>query len=74
MPAPVQRGHRGFQFPSNGKVYSEPAEAATEVAQTTTVSIPFKRESVFRVSAMFNVDVDKLEFQFPSNGKVYSEA
>ena len=37
-----------FQFPSNGKVYSELSELATEY-DGSTVSIPFKRESVFRV-------------------------
>ena len=36
-----------FQFPSNGKVYSELIEVAEGIAQEG-VSIPFKRESVFR--------------------------
>ena len=40
-----------------------------------TVSIPFKRESVFKVmtgkQVLLNIDTP---FQFPSNGKVYSKA
>ena len=39
------------------------------------VSIPFKRESVFRVNRQDAIAIlECIEFQFPSNGKVYSEA
>ena len=39
-----------FQFPSNGKVYSELIDEFQDLgdAQAEFVSIPFKRESVFR--------------------------
>ena len=37
-----------FQFPSNGKVYSEQHHSRNN-RRTRQVSIPFKRESVFRV-------------------------
>ncbi len=62
--------HRAFQFPSNGKVYSETGTTALD--QTSFVSIPFKRESVFRA---FYAEwyLKGSQFQFPSNGKVYSE-
>ena len=39
----------------------------------TLVSIPFKRESVFRVKHAMRQVKFKTAFQFPSNGKVYSE-
>ena len=37
------------------------------------VSIPFKRESVFRVGPLIIAVAAITVFQFPSNGKVYSE-
>ena len=62
----------GFQFPSNGKVYSEDYnKARSEVGEL--VSIPFKRESVFRAVTDEFLTNNAGEFQFPSNGKVYSE-
>ncbi len=63
-----------FQFPSNGKVYSELILTYTVNIDLKGVSIPFKRESVFRaiqISCLL-VQVQRW-FQFPSNGKVYSE-
>ena len=36
------------------------------------VSIPFKRESVFKVDLDLAVE-EYIQFQFPSNGKVYSK-
>ena len=38
-----------------------------------SVSIPFKRESVFRVLPEPSISAFPPLFQFPSNGKVYSE-
>ena len=85
-----------FQFPSNGKVYSETiVDMETGIKQecfnslptgkciqrwhaylhyspSSVVSIPFQRESVFRVWVDPRVVTNG--FQFPSNGKVYSEA
>ena len=87
----------GFQFPSNGKVYSEKSvkvetqqrkggsfnslqtgkciQSADPAAREKMgkVSIPFKRESVFRALASGVPYIRYLRFQFPSNGKVYSE-
>ena len=40
-----------FQFPSNGKVYSESRRMGYGCPEGIWVSIPFKRESVFRDSA-----------------------
>ena len=40
-----------FQFPSNGKVYSEYYQVLSRERGDGSVSIPFKRESVFRVAA-----------------------
>ena len=63
-----------FQFPSNGKVYSEVMAVKTIVKSKQIVSIPFKRESVFRAKKEKGLHLHALmEFQFPSNGKVYSE-
>ena len=111
-----------FQFPSNGKVYSEKIGRTRNSVRDTSfnslqtgkciqsysgeeeaglescfnslqtgkciqrklrypfrvlsirklVSIPFKRESVFR-GKKFTAEMDRKMFQFPSNGKVYSE-
>ena len=61
-----------FQFPSNGKVYSEGFIMTTRTMKRR-VSIPFKRESVFRADNGDHHIGDDFEFQFPSNGKVYSE-
>ena len=41
-----------FQFPSNGKVYSKTAFETPRPFERSTVSIPFKRESVFKVTAI----------------------
>ena len=62
-----------FQFPSNGKVYSEKMQSNL-LMPISMVSIPFKRESVFRVkSTTTETEKKSAVFQFPSNGKVYSE-
>ena len=46
---PVHRVKRLlFQFPSNGKVYSERHKQICRICRRGYVSIPFKRESVFR--------------------------
>ena len=61
-----------FQFPSNGKVYSEITTPIPK-RRKQDVSIPFKRESVFRAGNTSWQKVVNFLFQFPSNGKVYSE-
>ena len=38
----------GFQFPSNGKAYTKREQVAT-IRKHATVSIPFKRESIYKV-------------------------
>ena len=67
----LREEHTKFQFPSNGKVYSEISSGIRRY-HPYGVSIPFKRESVFRESIVKSLS-DESEFQFPSNGKVYSE-
>ncbi len=68
-------GGIAFQFPSNGKVYSETYLDKRSVRFFDhKVSIPFKRESVFRAILMRWWTPEWNGFQFPSNGKVYSEA
>ena len=63
-----------FQFPSNGKVYSKSKQSGIPWVPTTdSVSIPFKRESVFKEIASHEILEHLKEFQFPSNGKVYSK-
>ena len=66
----MAQGIKGeFQFPSNGKAY--PKEVPLQQFAGYRVSIPFKRESVSKVtktSLKFNLH---LLFQFPSNGKAY---
>ena len=42
--------------------------------ESTKVSIPFKRESVFRELKRRRISWHTVKFQFPSNGKVYSES
>ena len=61
-----------FQFPSNGKVYSK-TNWGFEYKKSFIVSIPFKRESVFKDNTDLITDDVLCEFQFPSNGKVYSK-
>ena len=64
-----------FQFPSNGKVYSKDQEKCPGSSQSQ-VSIPFKRESVFKgeeLPQLIEYLINQQEFQFPSNGKVYSK-
>ena len=60
-----------FQFPSNGKVHCKNDHIENFSATTTTVSIPFKRESALQVFKKPNNKGNRSEFQFPSNGKVH---
>ena len=62
-----------FQFPSNGKVYSKLNGNLLRPHEFHGVSVPFQRESVFRVMDSPKFNVTDPVFQFPSNGKVYSE-
>ena len=43
-------------------------------ADISRVSIPFKRESVFKVIILWLIIFRRSLFQFPSNGKVYSKS
>ena len=62
-----------FQFPSNGKVYSKVGNLIVDAESYIDVSIPFKRESVFKGEKNPLRLRSFLTFQFPSNGKVYSK-
>ena len=64
-----------FPFPSNGKVYSKSLVAqGKDVVYTPQLSIPFKRERVFKVEKYFpGSDPEDYDFPFPSNGKGYSK-
>ena len=62
-----------FQFPSNGKVYSKYYGNRRIEPGLVYVSIPFKRESVFKEDERKAEYLKAKEFQFPSNGKVYSK-
>ena len=64
-----------FQFPSNGKVDSKTTLRARRIAcLTKAVSIPFKRESGFKVfEGESDGAAEVFRFQFPSNGKVDSK-
>ena len=64
-----KRWKQRFQFPSNGKVYPK-TQRFSERNASSTVSIPFKRESVSKVSYGCGTSCET-KFQFPSNGKVY---
>ena len=91
---PAAKSSNGkFQFPSNGKVYSESAPAEIQKSyfkcfnslQTgkciqsrlrnhshaggPTVSIPFKRESVFRANMMRHKVIDHVGFNSLQTGK-----
>ena len=61
-----------FQFPSNGKVDSKLRGLTMAIPVQPIVSIPFKRESGFKVWDLKVLNNTKL-FQFPSNGKVDSK-
>ena len=64
-----------FPFPSNGKGYSKVAKAPVAIIRFVEVSIPFKRERVFKVLIMWDRRAStEEEFPFPSNGKVYSKS
>ena len=62
-----------FQFPSNGKVDSKSRKSVTMQRKTMSVSIPFKRESVFKAAEAIAIARMMYVFQFPSNGKVDSK-
>ena len=67
------KGRWVFQFPSNGKVLSDPITFSFNI-RIIFVSIPFKRESPFgqRKTAK-QILLSLNTFQFPSNGKVLSD-
>ena len=63
-----------FQFPSNGKAYTKWSECESSSPVVRQVSIPFKRESIYKaIYAFTNCITENLEFQFPSNGKAYTK-
>ena len=57
-----------FQFPSNGKVYSEETYLTFNAA-VGKVSIPFKRESVFRVKSPSPSKIGMICFNSLQTGK-----
>ena len=59
-----------FQFPSNGKAYPKFTWPLLGRGRAR-VSIPFKRESVSKVTYFDFQRASIWEFQFPSNGKAY---
>ena len=61
-----------FRFPSNGKAYINFKDHATGLYPFATVSIPFKRESIYQLQRSCDqVFILSLLFRFPSNGKAY---
>ena len=49
----------------------------TEISKTETgkfVSIPFKRESIYKVKREASARITSQVFQFPSNGKAYTKS
>ena len=68
----VEQDALKFQFPSNGKAYSKHYDEWLGTIDAKNVSIPFKRESVFK-GADPNAVNERNKFQFPSNGKAYSK-
>ena len=66
---------RKFQFPSNGKVYSKRIYLRTTFFPCPLVSIPFKRESVFKVINIATNESEKrvsIPFKRESVFKVYN--
>ena len=61
---------KGFQFPSNGKVFLN-RFLNVSLLIVVTVSIPFKREGLSERDEQSNNHPDAARFQFPSNGKVF---
>ena len=62
-----------FQFPSNGKVYSEKIYLML-VQYWTELKFQFPSNGkVYSELEEAQESLDELLFQFPSNGKVYSE-
>ena len=62
-----------FQFPSNGKLHSNNRNRNFCAPHWSNVSIPFKRETAFKLGVPLSVsDIFPLGFQFPSNGKLHS--
>ena len=59
-----------FPFPSNGKVYPKRNRSRCSARTENIVSIPFKRESLSKVTAI-EERMENHKFPFPSNGKVY---
>ena len=61
-----------FQFPSNGKAYTKDLIGAIECGEIK-VSIPFKRESIYKALSRLQPRGWGKRFQFPSNGKAYTK-
>ena len=61
-----------FQFPSNGKLHSNPIVDGEEYHGQYYVSIPFKRETAFKRLRSKMDARESAVFQFPSNGKLHS--
>ena len=61
-----------FQFPSNGKLHSNFRQHTNSTTTPWHVSIPFKRETAFKLKSNITVESDGDRFQFPSNGKLHS--
>ena len=64
----------GFNSLQTGKCIQRLRHILRLVQQRAKVSIPFKRESVFRENTLLQSMHLEQPFQFPSNGKVYSES
>ena len=62
-----------FQFPSNGKVHGKHQISDLIERVNATVSIPFKRESSWKVGELSPRYRQLPSFQFPSNGKVHGK-
>ena len=60
-----------FQFPSNGKLHSNPI-SVWAMWELIRVSIPFKRETAFKQKITSCTKGWSERFQFPSNGKLHS--
>ena len=65
------RWRKGFNSLQTGKYIQSPS-GRLQKTRSHQVSIPFKRESISKVTLDSGLTVGKMyEFQFPSNGKVY---
>ena len=57
-----------FQFPSNGKLHSN-RQFFSNKSKSFKVSIPFKRETAFKLFDERRAAASRPVFQFPSNGE-----